>query len=463
MATLNLSASKHDPIKGRARTPATSLVGFIRMVQDNAIAPYDDDAREQDIIERKVLWWRSFLINDPSAIKRVLLDNARNYTKDEIARRILEPGLGRGLLTSEGETWRRDRHIMAASFDRRSMPAYAPTMVQAAESLIAEWSTEPDGAVIDVHDAMKAVTLKIICQSMFSTEASEIIDLADEGISRYQSAARPSLLDLLGAPRALTPARRSRRHLLKLYKAIDMLIARRSAGKGVQPDDLLTRIIESRDGATGAAMSAQEVRNQVVTVFMAGHETTALALTWAWYLLSQNQGPEEELHAELRSVLGERTPTYDDIPNLRYTRMIVEESMRLYPPAHTLARTATGPDQLVGRDVPAGSTIFIVPWLLHRRSAIWKDPDRFDPGRFSQEASAERHRFSYIPFGAGPRICIGMAFAMTEAVLLLSTIAQRYRLRLAPGQVVEPQGLITLRPRHGMRMQLCKRPGYRDV
>ncbi|WP_315724863.1 MULTISPECIES: cytochrome P450 [unclassified Bradyrhizobium] len=457
MVTLNPSASGRAAFNRPILASPLSLIRFIRTIQDNAIAPYDQEALEQDLIERKVLWWRSFLVNDPAAIKHVLLDNARNYTKDEIARRILEPGLGRGLLTSEGETWRRDRHIMASSFDRRSMPSYAPVMIHAAESLMAKWEAIPEGGCVDVHEEMKAVTLKIICLSMFSTDSSEIMDLADEGIARYQQAARPSLLDLLGAPRSLTAARRSRRHLLVLYEAIDKLIARRIGGGDVRPDDLLTRMIEARDLQTGAGLSPRELRNQVVTIFMAGHETTALALTWAWYLLSQNREQEEELHSELQSALGGRAPTFDDIVNLRYTRMVIDESMRLFPPAHTLSRMALGVDVLMGREVPAGSTIFIVPWLLHRRPSVWSDPERFDPGRFSPERSSQRHRFSYIPFGAGPRICIGMAFALTEAVLLLSAIAQRYRMRLDPRQVVEPQGLITLRPRYGMRMQLLRR------
>ena len=240
-------------------------------------------------------------------------------------------------------------------------------------------------------------------------------------------------------------------------KAIDRLLAAREHAGDGQPKDLLTRLIAARDEETGAGMTAQEVRDQVITIFMAGHETTALALTWTWYLLSQHPAVEARLHAELDAVLGGRLPRHEDLARLPYSRMVIEESMRLYPPAHTISRQAIGDDVVLGHGIPARAAIIIAPWLLHRKPAIWDDPQRFDPERFSPERSAARHRFAYIPFGAGPRICIGMAFAMAEAVLILATIAQRYRLRLKKGHPVEPQGLITLRPRYGMRMHLERR------
>jgi len=215
---------------------------------------------------------------------------------------------------------------------------------------------------------------------------------------------------------------------------------------------LLARLIAARDEQTGGGMTAQEVRDHVITIFMAGHETTAMAMTWIWYLLSQHAAEEAKLHAELAAVLGGRTPDSEDLSKLTYTKMVIEESMRLYPPVHTMAREALGDDTLVGRHVPKGSTVLISPWVLHRHRHLWHDPGRFDPERFAPEQSAARARFSYLPFGGGRRICIGAAFATAEATFLLATIAQRFRLRLVPGHPVEPQGLITLRARHGMKM-----------
>jgi cytochrome P450 len=437
-----------------------SLLQFARTLRQNSIATFEAEAYDHDILERRLLWRHSWLVNDPRAIKHVLLDNAENYTKTEIMRRILEPGLGRGLLTTEGDTWRRHRRIMAPSFDHRSVVGYAPIMTEVAAGLVEHWEALPDGAVVDVAAAMMHATLHIISRAMFSSDSDDIVEIVEHAVTRYQYAVRPNLLDLLGAPRWLmriTHPRRGLGILTEFDRAIDRLLTDRERPGGLRKNDLLARLIAARDEETGGGMTAREVRDQVVTIFMAGHETTALALTWTWYLLSQHPEVETKLHAEFDRVLGGRVPRHEDLARLTFARMVIEESMRLYPPAHTLSRTAIRDDELSGHRVRAGSTILIVPWLLHRRPSIWKDPDRFDPERFSPEQTAARHRFSYIPFGAGPRICIGMAFAMAEAALILATIAQRYRLHLEPGHPVEPQGLITLRPRDGMRMRLERR------
>jgi cytochrome P450 len=452
------------PVLAAPRPPdrALPLFKFIRVLRQSSIATFESAAYDQDLIVRRMLWRRSFLVNEPGAIKYVLLDNAANYTKTEFARRMLEPGLGRGLLTSEGEKWRKHRRIMAPSFDHRSVVGYAPIMTSVTENLLEKWDESPDGAVVDVAADMMRTTLHIISKTMFSSDSDDIVDIVEDGVTRYQSSVRPNLLDVLGAPewaiRMLSPGR-GVGILTEFDRAMERLIADRgrAGARDSQSQDLLTRLISARDEETGGGMTAQEVRDQVVTIFMAGHETTALALTWAWYLLSQHPAAEAKLHAEVDSVLAGRTPRHQDIANLPYTRMVIEEAMRLYPPAHTLSRTAINTDEVLGQRVPAGATILIVPWLIHRRRSIWKDPDRFVPERFAPEQTATRHRFSYIPFGAGPRICIGMAFAMAEASLILATIAQRYRLRLATGHPVEPQGLITLRPRHGMLMQRERR------
>ncbi len=237
---------------------------------------------------------------------------------------------------------------------------------------------------------------------------------------------------------------------------IDSLM-RREAAAGGQSVDLLARLLEARDAETGRTMDPKEVRDQVVTIFMAGHETTALALTWTWYLLSQHPAEEAKFHAELERQLGGRVPRFEDLAQLRYTRMVLEESMRLYPPAHTISREALAEDEVVGHRVAKGSVVSIVPWVIHRHRTLWDRPDAFDPERFAPEPVAARPRFAYIPFGGGPRICIGAGFAMTEAMIILAMIGQRYRLRLAPDAAIEPVGLITLRPRDGLPMVLERR------
>jgi cytochrome P450 len=444
----------------RAPQAGTNLRKSLREMRENALTAHGPENFSADIIAQRILWRRMFILNEPGAIRYVLLDNAANYTKSEVGRRLLEPGLGRGLLTSEGETWRRHRRIMAPSFDPRSVAGYTQIMTEVTQGLLEKWDALPQDSEIDAAAAMMHLTLHIISKAMFSSDSDEIVDTVEGGVNQYQTLVRPSLLDLLHFPqwfaRLLAPLPTD--GLFDEFdRKVDLLLTERGRAPDAEPKDLLARLVAARDSETGGGMTAKEVRDQVVTIFMAGHETTSLALSWTWYLLSQHPAVEKKIHRELADVLGGRTPRNDDIASLRYTRMVIEESMRLYPPAHTTGRQPIKPDEILGHRIPAGAEVLIMPWLIHRKPQLWEDPERFDPERFAPERAAERPRFAYIPFGAGPRICIGAAFAMTEAILILATIAQRYRLRLKTGHPVEPQGLITLRPRYGMQMFLERR------
>ncbi|HLJ21822.1 MAG TPA: cytochrome P450, partial [Stellaceae bacterium] len=431
---------------------------FLRTIRDSSVATYGDEMFENAIVERRVLWQRYVIVNAPRGIQHVLLDNAGNYVKSRIARRLVEPGIGRGLLTSEGETWRRQRRIMAPAFDHRSLVSYAPAMTEAAAAVRARWDSLPDGTPLDIAVEMMRLTLRIIARTMFSTDADGVGPIVEEAVGRYQVEVRPGLLDLLNLPDWVPrPRTRPWRHIFdQLDQVIDRLMRRDPSATG-ERKDLLARLLEARDAETGRAMEPQEVRDQVVTIFMAGHETTAVALTWTWYLLSQHPAEEATFHAELERVLGGRAPGFDDLAALRYTRMVLEEAMRLYPPAHTMSREALADDVIEGHRVAKGSVVSIVPWLIHRHRLLWNRPDVFDPERFAPERASARPRFAYIPFGGGPRVCIGASFAMTEALIILAMLGQHYRLRLAPGAAVEPVGLITLRPRHGLPMILERR------
>jgi cytochrome P450 len=435
-------------------------------MRENALTAHDPKNFSADIIAERILWRRMFIINEPGAIRHVVLDNAANYTKSEVGRRLLEPGLGRGLLTSEGETWRHHRRIMAPAFDLRSVAGYAPIMTEVTQELLAKWDALPEPRELDVAAAMMHATLHIISRAMFSSDSDEIVDVVESGVNQYQTMVRPSLLDLLHFPLWLTRliAPLPTEGIFNEFdKKVDQLLTERGREPDAEPKDLLARLIAARDTETGGGMTPKEVRDQVVTIFMAGHETTSQALSWTWYLLSQHPEAEAKLHDELTTVLEGRTPRYEDIAELRYTRMVIEESMRLYPPAHTFGRQPIAADEILGHRIPAGAEVLIMPWLLHRKPSLWENPDRFEPERFSPERAAARPRFAYIPFGAGPRICIGAAFAMAEAMLILATIAQRYRLHLKPGHPVEPQGLITLRPRYGLQMQLERRQDLKNA
>jgi cytochrome P450 len=451
------------PVLAAPRLPQgrLSFRQFLRVLRDNTLASFPPEDFDADILVRRLLWRRTIIVNEPGAVRHVLLDNASNYIKTELTRRLLEPGLGRGLLTTEGETWRRHRRIMAPSFDPRSVAGYAPIMTEVTQELIEKWDALADGSEVDVAGAMMHATLHIISRAMFSADSDEIVDVVERGVNQYQMNVRPQLVDLLNLPRWLARLI-APMHAAGIFnefdKSVDRLLNERGRQPDAEPKDLLARLIAARDDETGSGMTAKEVRDQVVTIFMAGHETTAQTMAWTWYLLSQHPAVEAKLYAELAAVLEGRTPGSEDLANLRYTRMVIDESMRLYPPAHTLSREPVGPDEVLGHRIPAGATVLIVPWMLHRKPSLWERADRFEPERFSPERAAARPRFAYIPFGAGPRICIGAAFALAEATLILATIAQRYRLRLKPGFPVEPQGLITLRPRYGLRMLLERRP-----
>jgi cytochrome P450 len=437
-----------------------SFFGFVRALRNSAIESFAQEAYERDILERKLLGRSLFVVNEPAAIKHVLIDNAANYQKTEITRRILEPGLGKGLITSEGETWRAHRRTMSPAFDIRSIAAYTPVMTTAAEELLQQWRALPAGETVDVATSMMEVTLNIISRTMFSNDSDDIVAIMERSAGRYQLEMRPNIMDMMGWPKWVAgfPRRNvAARTLGEFDRVVDRLIKERSRDPGSYPKDLLARLVAARDEQTGSGMTAQEVRDHVITIFLAGHETTAMALTWTWFLLSQHPLVEAKLHAEIDAVLGGRVPTHEDLAKLVYARMVIDESMRIYPPVHTIARQAIGEDILVGQRIPKGSTIMIAPWLLHRHVKLWDNPSVFDPERFSPERSSGRARFSYLPFGGGKRICIGAAFSLAEGTILLATLAQRYRLHLAPGHRVEPQGLITLRARYGMKMLLQPR------
>ena len=298
---------------------------------------------------------------------------------------------------------------------------------------------------------------------MFSSDADDLIELTGKTLGFTQAALNFSLLDILPiiGPRRLK-AKEDAIHadFATMDAAIYRMIAEREKNLDAAPKDLLTRLIAAKDPDSGAGLNATEVRDEVITIFMAGHETTAVTMTWIWYLLSQRPVEEARLHAELDAVLGGRMPTADDVPNLPYTRMIIEEAMRIYPPAPGIStRVALMDDEICGVKVRKGTQVAIAPWVLHRHRTLWDNPERFDPERFNVQRSVGRPRFAYLPFGGGPRVCIGAVLAMTEATLILAVLAQRYQPRLMDGETVTLQTRITLRPKDGMKMRLERRDG----
>lgn len=433
-----------------------SALGWAWRLRRNAVSAWSDEAYRDDIIETRMLLRRILVANCPAAVKHVLLDRRENYVKSFIARRLLKP-LGQGLLMSEGEQWRRQRRTMAPAFHPKRVEAFAGLMVDATLARLSAWA--PGATPLDMAEEMAELTLDIITRTMFSSDVRDRAGEIRRVVLEYQRVGgRPALFDLLGLPPWLPrlTAMRAGATTGRLDGIIYGIIEERRA-RGGPPDDLLGLLLAARDDETGHRMDDRELRDQVATIFTAGHETTANALVWTWYLLAMHPAVEARLHAELAAVLGGREPTLADVAALRYTRMVIEEALRLYPPAHTMSRQAVADDEILGHAVPAGTTVLISPWLLHRHEKLWERPGVFDPGRMAPEQAAGRPRYAYIPFGAGPRMCIGASFALQEAILILATIARRFVLRLAPGTAVEPVGLITLKPGGGLAMTATPR------
>ncbi len=420
-------------------------------------------AYEKPVWSWKSVFGHNIVVSDPAGAKRVMLDNVANYPKTEMERKMLGAVVGEGLLVSEGDKWKSHRRLMAPSFDFRSIVSYAPAMVAAADKYSDQWSAKGPGAVVDVAEEMTHLTLQVISETMFSSDGAMLGELIDRSLTKMMGALDfnvADILPLIGPPRMKRKMDRIHQNFVEMDATMQKLIAARQKVQGAAPRDLLDRLIAARDGEANTQLSNDEVRDEIVIIFLAGHETTALALTYTWYLLSQHPEVEAKLHEELARVLGGRNPVHDDLVNLPYTKMVLEESMRLYPPAPGLSnRAVLEDDEICGMKVPKGANVAVIPWVIHRHRLLWDNPEKFDPERFSPERSQGRHRFAYIPFGGGPRVCIGMALAMAEAQLILATMAQRFRLKLVSGQNIVLQHRITMRPRDGIKMILSPRKG----
>jgi cytochrome P450 len=432
--------------------PRFGLFELLRRVRTDQLTTIVPEMFGRSLLHNRILFLHSFLVNKPEYIEHVLLTNQANYAKSHFLRNMLGPLLGQGLLISEGDFWRRQRRIAAPAFHSRRIADFVATMASCTEASLARWGTMAQP--FDVAGEMMALTLDIICRTMFSTDVSE--DTA--AVRRLMDIVvrmPVSMLDLFGLPQWLPRPKAA--PLRSAVVAFDALVARFLAERRADPaerNDLLAMLLAARDPETGEGMSDKQLRDEILTIFTAGHETTANALAWVWSLLAQHPDAEARLHEEVDRVLGGRMPGFADLAALKWTRMVIEEALRLYPPAHAIARRAVGEDRIGGVRIPPGASISVSMYVLHRNPNIWPDPARFDPERFAPEAVARRHRFAYLPFGGGPRVCIGNTFAIAEAQVIVAAIAQRYRLRLAPGRVVEPVGLLTLRPKSGVWVTL---------
>jgi cytochrome P450 len=442
---------------------ALPILTLLRTARRNLLEIWEDKAFEYEMFSARLLTRRVFVCNSPDTVRFAFVDHNDDFErKSPQMRTALRPLLGDGLFISDGPVWRSRRKMVAPLIHASRVADFAPTMIETAAETADRWEQSPQPARIDALTQMAAMTAEIICRTIFGrrlghAHASAIVD----GFSDYQHRIEQlDMMSLFGLPEWMPRlhgrgiAASTRRIHAVLDRIIDSHVRAGDSGEV----SMIRQLAQSRgpeDG--GARLSAEALRNEAAVLFMAGHETTANSLAWTWYLLSQSPRVEARLHAELDAVLGGEPPGYEDFARLPYTRAVFEETLRLYPPVPVLSREALRDTRLRSKTVRAGSLVMAVPWLLHRHRKLWDRPDHFIPERFLPENSEARPKYVYIPFSIGPRICAGAAFGLTEAVLCLATLAQRFTLRLdRPGPVM-PVCRLSIRPQGGLPMIVTPR------
>jgi cytochrome P450 len=444
------------PSPPRASETMTAL-GRMAVMRESMIATWAQRAYEDDIIEGRFFGRSSFILNTPDAIRRVLVDNYENYTRTPAGIRVLRPLVGEGLLISEGRVWKHQRRTLAPAFTPRAVATLVPHMIAATDETIARLAAscaEP----VDLREAMQRMTLEIAGRTMFSFGMARHGAALRDFVMEYGGRlARPHFLDLLLPLSWPSPQDFSRARFRKRWtRFVAMLMnERRAAGKnqGAPPSDLFDLMEAARDPETGEAFTDEQLGDQVATMILAGHETTATALFWSLYLLSLDPASQDQLASE---VAGATVNGVLDIERLKFTRAVVDETMRLYPPAFLIARAAAAPDTIAGIPLRKKDVILIAPWLLHRHEKLWRDPNAFMPSRFMPGAPAP-DRFAYLPFGAGARICIGAHFALVEATLALAKIIGEFRVGLIDKEPVMPVGVVTTQPDRSPMFRIAPR------
>jgi cytochrome P450 len=434
------------------------LLGNLGVMSQDWLRYYRECTEEHgDVVFLRFLHVPICAIVNPRDIEYVLVTNAANFTKSADYRALARL-LGKGLLTSEGALWQHQRSLIQPAFRREKILSYAPVMTEAVGRMLDGWK---DHDQRNIHADLMRATLDVVARCLFGAEVSGVADRVGRAMAvvseRFPTDASWALLFPIDIPDFVAPSRR--RTIRELNEIIEGIIRdRRDSGKS--RGDLLDALLEMRD-ANGQQMSAAQLRDEMMTLFLAGHETTAIALSWACFLLAQHPEVEAQLVQELKAVLNGRMPSSDDLGRLIYTEMVVKEAMRLYPPVWAIGRRSIAQCEIGGYRVPAATNVFIFQWLTHRDRRFFTDPERFDPERWRADPvrAGRVPRFAYLPFGAGPRTCVGASFAMIEATLLLAAIVQRFRFELLPTPAVVLQAAVTLRPKDGIHVVVHRRHG----
>lgn len=457
---LDSTAKLHPP----APTPRLKSLGplaLLRVLARNPLEAWTKAHFEKPIVMGGLSIGRVALVSDPAAIRRVLMDNSQNYHKDWLQRRVLSAGLSNGLLTAEGQQWRMQRRALAPLFARRTVLSFSVAMIDAAAALVERLKLR-DGQIEDIAVEATRLTLDVLERTMFSDglgRSPEEIRLAMKHY--FEAIGRLDPFDVLGLPNWVPRLSRWKlRPMLRLFEsAIDAIVSTRRRRIAEDPDsaprDILTLLLEARDPETGEGLSEVEVRANILTFIAAGHETTANSITWSLFLLSQSPEWRRRVQAEADRELDGDVEGLAE--RLVETRAVIDEANRLYPPIAAISRAALAPDELAGEPIRRGTMVVIAPYVLHRHRALWADPDAFDPNRFLDGARERIDRFAYLPFGVGPRICIGATFALQEAAIVVATVMRHFTLELAPGHAVWPVHRVTVRPSGGLPMIVRRR------
>jgi cytochrome P450 len=396
---------------------------------------------------------QAYIVNNPDDIHDVLVTNADRFNKAPFYKLMLSRFLGNGILVSDGDFWRRQRKLAQPAFHHKRIESYATNTIDYSLQLMETWH---DGQQIDALDEMMKLTLAIVAKSLFNADVtgrSEVVGKSLNDLQETSTEQSKSFLSMMIPQWVPTAMNRRQKAATQALDEIIMGFIRERRASGEDKGDLLSMLLAAQDDE-GIGMTDKEARDEAITLFLAGYETTSNAMSWTWMLLSQNPEVEAKLHEELDTVLGGRAPTFADLPKLKYTEWVIKESLRLYPPAHAVGRQAMADVEIGGYTIPEKSIVFIYPYIVHRNPRWFPEPEAFKPERWANDYEKQIPKYAYFPFGGGPRICIGNQFALMEARLILATIAQHYRVRVQAAQPIKPEPLITLRPGGGVPAKL---------
>lgn len=439
----------------RYRTP----FAFLRDIRTDILGFLEGmHGRYGDVVCARPGWLYSYLVCRPEHAKHVLVDNHKAYRKGVVFQNLRRVA-GDGLILSEGELWKRQRRLIGPSFHRKRIAEMGPLVVGAIQDLLDRWETDHrDGEPFDVLPEMSKLALDAVCRAMFGTDILDRADTFHRTVGEALAYANYLINTFLPLP-FWFPTRRNLRARRTLREGQEMIreIIRSHRERGVDQGDLLSTMLAARDDETGEGMSERQLLDEMQTFLVAGHETTAVALAWAFHLLGRDPEAAQRLRDEVDAVVGSRPPGFEDVPRLGFARRVIDESLRLYPPALATGRQALEEDAIDGWRIPKRANVTISIWVTHRHPELWDEPERFDPDRFLPERSQGRPRLAYLPFGAGPRRCIGEDFALIEATLALASIAQRFRVEAASDRPVAPRPLLTLRPAEPIRVRIESR------